>query len=115
VTAQKNDNSNTDVEDQVTTLLSQMTLRDKIGQMIMDAENTLETPINIGAYLVGAADPPLPLETGNTPSNWRARLNTLNDISKHPTLNIPVLFGTDAVHGHNVISGGTIFPHNIGL
>lgn len=112
VTAQRNN----DVEDQVTALLSQMTLRDMIGQMIMDAENTFETPINIGAYLVGAADPPLPAtQAGNTPSNWRARMNTLNEISKHPTLNIPVLFGTDAVHGHNIITGGTIFPHNIGL
>ncbi len=28
---------------------------------------------------------------------------------------IPVLWGTDAVHGHNNIPGATIFPHNIGL
>ena len=28
---------------------------------------------------------------------------------------VPVLWGTDAVHGHNNIPGATIFPHNIGL
>jgi beta-glucosidase len=88
-----------------------MSLRDKIGQMIMDAENTFETPINIGAYLVGASDPP----PSNTLSDWRQRMNELNEISSNTALNIPVLVGTDAVHGNNLISGGTIFPHNIGL
>ena len=28
---------------------------------------------------------------------------------------IPVLWGTDAVHGHSNVIGATIFPHNIGL
>ena len=28
---------------------------------------------------------------------------------------IPVMFGIDAVHGHNNIVGATMFPHNIGL
>ena len=28
---------------------------------------------------------------------------------------IPILWGTDAVHGHNNVIGATIFPHNIGL
>jgi beta-glucosidase len=79
--------------------------------MIMDAENADEFPTNIGAYLVGASDPP----PGNTPLVWRTRINELNEWSKNSELNIPVLFGTDAVHGHNLISGGTIFPHNIGL
>src|SRR5690606_27991886 len=28
---------------------------------------------------------------------------------------IPVIWGTDAVHGHSNIVGATLFPHNIGL
>ena len=28
---------------------------------------------------------------------------------------IPILFGIDAVHGHNNLVGATLFPHNIGL
>ena len=28
---------------------------------------------------------------------------------------IPVIWGTDAVHGHNNVYGATLFPHNIGL
>ena len=30
-------------------------------------------------------------------------------------LQIPLLYGIDAVHGHNNVVGATIFPHNIGL
>src|SRR5690242_21723051 len=30
-------------------------------------------------------------------------------------LGIPLLFGIDAVHGHNNVLGAVIFPHNIGL
>jgi beta-glucosidase len=28
---------------------------------------------------------------------------------------IPIMWGTDAVHGHNNVIGATLFPHNIGL
>src|SRR4029079_1553694 len=30
-------------------------------------------------------------------------------------LGIPMIYGVDAVHGHNNVNGATIFPHNIGL
>jgi beta-glucosidase-like glycosyl hydrolase len=30
-------------------------------------------------------------------------------------LGIPIIYGVDAVHGHNNVYGATIFPHNIGL
>jgi beta-glucosidase-like glycosyl hydrolase len=30
-------------------------------------------------------------------------------------LKIPLLYGIDAVHGHNNVDGAVIFPHNIGL
>jgi beta-glucosidase len=30
-------------------------------------------------------------------------------------LGIPIIYGVDAVHGHNNLFGATIFPHNIGL
>ena len=30
-------------------------------------------------------------------------------------IKVPVLWGTDAVHGHNNVIGATLFPHNIGL
>ena len=30
-------------------------------------------------------------------------------------LQIPMIYGIDAVHGHNNVYGATIFPHSIGL
>src|SRR5207237_7400152 len=30
-------------------------------------------------------------------------------------LGIPLIYGADAVHGHNNVYGATLFPHNIGL
>jgi beta-glucosidase len=35
--------------------------------------------------------------------------------SKQTRLQIPLIYGIDAVHGHNNVYGATIFPHNIGL
>jgi beta-glucosidase len=42
-------------------------------------------------------------------------MNYLQDVSANKRLGIPVLVATDAVHGQNIVSGATIFPHNIGL
>lgn len=30
-------------------------------------------------------------------------------------LGIPLIYGIDAVHGHNTVYGATIFPHNVGI
>jgi beta-glucosidase-like glycosyl hydrolase len=30
-------------------------------------------------------------------------------------LGIPLMYGIDAVHGHNTVYGATVFPHNIGI
>lgn len=105
-------NPTASVSARVSDLLSRMTLREKIGQMIMDAENTQDMAPDIGAYLIGASDPP---QGNNTPPVWRARMNALQQASANHRLGIPLFVSTDAVHGQSVISGGTIFPHNIGL
>ena len=40
--------------------------------------------------------------------SWRSRLCKLR-------LQIPLLYGIDAVHGHANIDGAVVFPHNIGM
>ncbi|HYO58493.1 exo 1,3/1,4-beta-D-glucan glucohydrolase, partial [Archangium sp.] len=40
---------------------------------------------------------------------WEASMDPAN------THRIPIIWGTDAVHGHNNVRGATLFPHNIGL
>ncbi|KAI9119034.1 hypothetical protein K1719_009709 [Acacia pycnantha] len=44
-------------------------------------------------------------------------INVVNDIRRelYPLSAIPMIYGIDAVHGHNNVYKATIFPHNIGL
>lgn len=107
-----------DVEDRIDDLLPRMTLMEKIGQMIMDIENTPENAPGVGGYMVGAAglgNENLGTLMESTPENWRQRNNALQAASANNRLGIPVLIAGDAVHGQNILSGATIFPHNIGL
>lgn len=67
---------------------------------------------HVGAILSGGGEAPSP----NTPQD---RANATNAIQRyavqHSRLHIPILYGVDAVHGHNNVMGATIFPHNLGL
>ena len=49
--------------------------------------------------------------------DWLALSDDFYDasMSTDMTVKVPVIWGTDAVHGHNNVYGATLFPHNIGL
>jgi beta-glucosidase len=119
------------VEKRVKDLLKRMTLEEKVGQMtqinvtrLMGTGEWDRGPLNpewmkkifeenhVGSILSGGGAAPVP----NNPEEW-AKLT--NDIQKyaieHSRLHIPIIYGVDAVHGHNNVLGATIFPHNIGL
>ena len=96
-------------------LLEQMTLSEKVAQMTQVEKNSL-TPeavakYGIGSVLSGGGGNPEP----NSPANWRAMVQSFQQASRQSRLEIPLLYGSDAVHGHNNMNGATIFPHNIGL
>ena len=96
-------------------LLARMTLREKIGQMTQVEQNSI-TPDEvrrhaIGSVLSGGGGNPSP----NTPETWRAMVMSFRDAARKSRLGIPLIYGSDAVHGHNNVVGATIFPHNIGL
>ena len=103
-------------EDRVEDLLAQMTLDEKIGQMTLVEKNSIGaaevTAYHIGAVLSGGGGYP---RTGNTPENWRDMVQGYQDAALATRLDIPLLYGVDAVHGHNNVKGAMIFPHNIGL
>lgn len=104
------------VEDRVASLLSQMTLEEKIGQMVQ-AEQANITPEEVTKYYVGSVlsgggSAP---SSGNFNSDWEARVNELKGAAKETRLGIPLIYGIDAVHGNNNVYGATVFPHNIGL
>jgi len=112
------------VIDRVRDLLSYMTLEEKIGQMTQVDRQFLEsdsvTPAasvnDIGTYYLGS----LLSGGGSTPSKnfpkaWAEMYDGFQKIALSTRLGIPMIYGIDAVHGHNNVVGATIFPHQIGL
>jgi beta-glucosidase len=110
------------VESFVSHLLAQLTLEEKIGQMIQ-ADIASITPAELKTYKLGSI-----LAGGNaaprgdlrsTPAAWLAMTDEFYRASlaapgtAHPP--IPILFGIDAVHGNAKLVGATIYPHNVGL
>jgi beta-glucosidase len=103
------------VEDRVEDLLRQMTLQEKIGQMIQVSKNGVR-PGDVAEYFIGSILSP----GGGSPINnsvegWREMVTAFQDEALSTRLEIPLLYGVDAVHGHGNLLGATIFPHQIGL
>ncbi len=103
------------IEHQIQALLCRMTLAEKVGQMTQVEKNSI-TPaevaeFGIGSVLSGGGGNPTP----NTPQAWAQMVRSFQEAALHSRLAIPLLYGVDAVHGHNNLCGATIFPHNIGL
>ena len=103
------------VDERVEDLLGRMELADKVGQMTQ-GERSVATPdvvrdLRLGSVLSGGGSVPDP----NTAQGWADMVDALQEGALATPLGIPVLYGTDAVHGHNNLVGATVFPHNIGL
>jgi beta-glucosidase len=96
-------------------LLGRMSLDEKIGQMTLVEKNSLTladtTKKFIGGVLSGGGGYPVT----NTPTAWASMVNQFQQAALKTRLGIPILYGVDAIHGHNNVKGATIFPHNIGL
>lgn len=104
-----------DTAEAVERLLSQMTLQEKVGQMTMVENHSIEpdqvTECFIGSVLSGGGGNPSP----NSPQSWREMVCGFQNAALRTRLGIPLIYGVDAVHGHNNVRGTVIFPHNIGL
>jgi len=93
-----------------------MTLEEKVGQMtqaerryLIDEKDIKD--LHLGSLLSGGGSTP---ET-NTPSSWADMLDRFQGLAAESRLGIPLMYGIDAVHGHNNVVGATIFPHNVAL
>lgn len=109
------------VEKRIDALIGKMSIEDKVGQLIQ-ADIATVKPEDLRTYKLGSV-----LNGGNSaPDNdelapaaaWLKLADAFYDASMarsdgRPA--IPVIWGTDAVHGNNNIVGATLFPHNIGL
>ncbi|GAB3983134.1 glycoside hydrolase family 3 N-terminal domain-containing protein [Plantactinospora veratri] len=103
------------VATRVDDLLGRMSLDEKIGQMTQ-AERASVTPADIttyrlGSVLSGGGSAPTP----NNAASWADMYDRFQNGALGTPLGIPMIYGSDAVHGHNNVVGATIFPHNIGL
>ncbi|MET0336611.1 MAG: glycoside hydrolase family 3 N-terminal domain-containing protein, partial [Caulobacter sp.] len=106
-------------EAKVRELLSKMTLEEKVGQTIqadisyIKPEDLKTYPL--GSLLAGGSSGPFGDERGDA-AKWLAMVHAFREAAaQRPGAKIPLMFGIDAVHGHNNLVGATLFPHNIGL
>lgn len=110
-----------DDEARIASLLARMTLEEKIGQLLQ-ADLCCVTPedvknYNLGSILNGGNSGPNGNDLAPAPE-WLAAADAFFEASVDTSdggVDIPIVWGTDAVHGHSNIVGATIFPHNIGL
>jgi beta-glucosidase len=97
-------------------LLRAMTLDEKIGQMTQADLHAVKDRADIAKYALGSM-----LSGGNsdpediTPQGWAKTHDELQSWALKSRLKIPLIYGIDAVHGHNNVDGAVVFPHNIGL
>jgi len=137
-------NSHLPVPTRVADLLGQMTLPEKIGQMVQieatqvtDTSNSctstggfnMPNPAceqkifvtnDVGSILAGGTDVPPDTTgkggTGNTGLDWANEYNIMQSYAmQHSRLHIPVIFGVDAVHGFGHPWQAPLFPQSIGM
>ena len=97
-------------------LLGRMTQAEKIGQMTQAERLGLQSrsqisTLRLGSLLSGGGSVP----ADNTPAGWADMIDGYQTEALSTPLQVPLIYGVDAVHGHNNVVGATIFPHNIGL
>ncbi len=97
-------------------LLKAMTLDEKVGQMTQVDLKAIKDKADIARYALGSV-----LSGGDsdpddiTAQGWARTHDELQSWALKSRLKIPLIYGIDAVHGHNNVDGAVIFPHNIGL
>ncbi|KAJ6296736.1 hypothetical protein OIU78_022456 [Salix suchowensis] len=97
-------------------LVSRMTLEEKIGQMTQIERGVASAEVIkdyfIGSVLSGGGSVPSKQASAET---WINMVNGFQKGALSTRLGIPMIYGIDAVHGHNNVYKATIFPHNVGL
>jgi beta-glucosidase len=101
----------------VVDLVNSLTLGEKVGQMLQAERSGITlsevTEYNIGSVLSGGGSHPFTYKSDA--DAWYNMVEDFQDAALSSSSKIPLLYGVDAVHGHNNVYGATIFPHNINL
>lgn len=98
-------------------LVATLSLPQKLGQMMQPDRGRVRqmtelSTVGFGSVLSGGGSAPT---TGNRVSDWANMVGEFRQTSLDSSSHIPLIYGVDAVHGHNNVHGAVIFPHNIGL
>ncbi|KAG8387192.1 hypothetical protein BUALT_Bualt03G0227700 [Buddleja alternifolia] len=103
----------------IKSLVDQMTLKEKIGQMAqldrLQATPEIMRDYSIGSLLSGSGFGAPNFNFSASPQDWVDMVNEYQKGSLSSRLEIPMLYGIDSVHGHNNVYKATIFPHNVGI
>jgi beta-glucosidase len=109
---------NADIESRVKTILSDLSLEEKVGQMVQGEIKWVSpsdvTKYHLGSVLNGGGSFPNQRKNSSI-DDWLKLADSYYEASVKTKSAIPIIWGTDAVHGHNNVIGATLFPHNIGL
>jgi beta-glucosidase len=109
------------IERRIRAIMAKMSVEQKVGQVIQ-ADVGSVTPDDVARYHLGSV-----LNGGNsapggrlyaTAPQWLAGADEFYAASVKPQGKlpvIPIIWGSDAVHGHGKVIGATLFPHNIAL
>lgn len=109
------------VEARITRLLSHMSIEEKVGQTLQPEMKSI-SPADVLTYHIGSIEN----GGGSVPdgnkhasvADWLAKIDGYWRASvdkRGAGVRIPMMWATDAVHGHNNVFRATLFPHNIGL
>ncbi|MFH9552376.1 glycoside hydrolase family 3 protein [Streptomyces sp. NPDC017435] len=104
------------VKKRVADLVSRMSPEEKAGQMTQAERGAIGTgadiaSYNLGSLLSGGGSTPTP----NTAGAWAKMIDGYQLRAQATRFQIPLIYGVDAVHGHNNLAGATVMPHNIGI
>jgi beta-glucosidase len=103
------------VEQRAADLLGRMSLAEKIGQMTQGERDQVNANAAadrlLGSVLSGGGSAPRP----NVPASWAEMIDGYQKGMETTRLKIPLIYGIDAVHGHQSVEGATIFPHLMAL
>lgn len=95
------------IEEKVEKILSKMTLEEKIGQMQQISFNAVPAEVFDGMKKTGIIGSYLHVLGSET--------SAFDESVQKSRLHIPPLFGIDAIHGHALLKGATVFPSQLAL
>ena len=109
------------IEERIDGLLKRMTVEEKVGQVVQPEWKSI-SPDEVAQYHIGSIENGGGAVPGgnkhSSVQDWVNLIEPYYDASVDPGRNriiIPVIWASDAVHGHNNVYGATLFPHNVGL